>query len=167
MINLRQLRAFVLKPALRDLGLWSQAAEELLIGTGLVESRFTYLRQLNNGPALGFWQMEPTTHDDLWSNWLRFRPEFAAALLDEVPELPPRMTLESSLDKGWRPPLTLLTTNLRYAAMVARLHYRRDPAPLPAADDVEGMGRYYKRVWNTERGRGTAAKFVLLYREHA
>jgi hypothetical protein len=167
MIDLRQLRAFVLKPALTDLGLWSQAAEELLVGTGLVESLFTYLRQLNNGPALGFWQMEPATHDDLWMHWLRFRPRLAEPLLAEVPGAPHSDDLVTMLRDGWRPSLTLLATNLRYAAMAARLHYRRVPELLPAADDVEGMAQYWKMHWNTELGKGNPAKFVLLYREHA
>jgi hypothetical protein len=165
-IDLGQLREFVIRPALRDLELWSEVAEELLIGTGLVESAFTYLRQLPDGPALGFWQMEPKTHLDLWMNWLCFRPELAETVLNEVPDAPDVDYLKMLLGEGWRPPATLLIANLRYAAMCARLHYRRAPEPLPETGDVEGLARYWKAHWNTKQGRGTPANFVLLYREN-
>lgn len=163
MIDLRQLRAFIIKPALLDLGLWSEAAEELLIGTGLVESLFTHLRQLPDGPALGFWQMEPATHDDIFVNYLQFRHILAGPVLAEVPF--PRESDGSLVD--WPPLSTLLVTNLRYAAMLARLHYRRVSEPLPAADDVEGMAMYWEKYYNSAKGKGRAEEFIRLYKEHA
>src|SRR5258708_26545125 len=33
--------------------------------------------QLGGGPAVGLFQMEPTTHDDCWTNFLNFRPVLA------------------------------------------------------------------------------------------
>jgi hypothetical protein len=62
-------------PVLRQLGLDEyrmQAAEELLLGTALQESGLIYRRQLNNGPALGLFQMEPATHDDIWADFLTY-----------------------------------------------------------------------------------------------
>lgn len=153
MINLAQLRALVVKPALTDLGLYSEAAEELLIGTGLAESGFVYLRQLPDGPALGFWQMEPATHDDLWENWLRFRVELVHIMRDEVPR---------GERTAWPTP-SLLITNLRYAAMMARLQYYRQPEPLPAATDIEGLAHYWKRYWATAAGKGKPEHFVWMY----
>ena len=63
----------VIKPALEKLGLWSMAAEELVLGTAIVESAAIYLRQHGAGPALGLWQAEPRTHDDLYTNYLSYR----------------------------------------------------------------------------------------------
>ena len=61
MIDADHLRREIVAPALRHIGMWSEAAENLLLGTAAVESRMgTYLRQIG-GPALGmvhamFWK---------------------------------------------------------------------------------------------------------------
>ena len=49
----------------------SQEAENLLMGTAAQESALgEYIRQLGNGPALGIFQMEPETFDDIVRNYL-------------------------------------------------------------------------------------------------
>ncbi|KAF0118141.1 MAG: hypothetical protein FD149_866 [Rhodospirillaceae bacterium] len=69
----------VIRPTLLHLGLHSPAAEALLLGTAIQESRLgTYLRQTGGGPALGVYQMEPATHEDIWTNFLAYRPDLAA-----------------------------------------------------------------------------------------
>lgn len=172
MIDLHQLRELIIRPALRDLKLWSPSAEALVIGTGLIESGFTYLRQMPNGPALGFWQMEPATHDDLWVNYLYYadalsdRRRMAAAILAEVSEGPRVVVLRKWIDVGWRPESKLLMTNISYAVMCCRLQYWRDPQPLPEATDIMALAAYWKRVWNTIKGGGNPDKFVALYKEH-
>ena len=152
MLDPGQFRALVVRPAIVDLDLWSQAAENLLVGTALVESRLTHLRQLAGGPALGVFQMEPATHHDLWDNWLRYRPDITATMTDE--------SASQAIDA------TILIWNLRYAAMCCRLQYRRVPHPLPGAANVAGLARYWKSHWNTLHGRGEPEKFVNLYRRH-
>ncbi len=52
-LDATQLRQMVIKPALEKLGLWSTAAEELVLGTTIVESALAYIRQHGDGPALG------------------------------------------------------------------------------------------------------------------
>ena len=59
-----QTLALVICPALEKLSLWSPSAEELVLGTAIVESGLTYLKQHGDGPALGLWQVEPATHDE-------------------------------------------------------------------------------------------------------
>ena len=76
-----QTLALVIRPALEKLSLWSLSAEELVLGTAIVESGLTYLKQHGDGPALGLWQVEPATHDDLYTNFLNFRPELGSKLL--------------------------------------------------------------------------------------
>jgi hypothetical protein len=58
-----------------------------------------------------------------------------------------------------------LTTNLAYATAMARIIYLRCPEPLPMADDIAGMGRYWKRHFNGGRGAGSVPAFVLNYSE--
>jgi hypothetical protein len=81
MIDPRQFRALIVRPALESINLWSQQAEDLVMGTAAQESRLIYLRQLGNGPALGLFQMEPATHNDIWVNFLRWKPSWQNAVL--------------------------------------------------------------------------------------
>ena len=58
-LDASHLREVVIKPALPEIELWSPAAEELVLGTAIVESRLSFIKQLGSGPALGLWQIEP------------------------------------------------------------------------------------------------------------
>ena len=146
-----QFRVEVVRPVLLHLGLHSAAAENLLVGTALHESGgLRWLRQLGGGPAFGVYQIEPSTHDDIWRNYLRFRPR----LNDRVARL--------AANEPTRP--EQLITNLAYATAIARVHYLRVPAPLPDAGDLGGLARYWKRHFNTHKGAGKAAAFIDTYR---
>ena len=150
MIDPVQFRATVVRPALRLIGHWSEAAENLVWGTAVQESRLRWLRQLEGGPALGLFQMEPATHDDIWTNYLAYR----SALAGEVGRL--LAPAPSRLDQ--------LATNLLYGAALARVHYLRAPQALPAAGDIDGLAAYWKRFYNTGLGAGTADEFAANYR---
>ena len=50
MLEPQQVRSLVIRPVIRRLGLWSPAAERLLLGTALTESGLRHLRQVR-GPA--------------------------------------------------------------------------------------------------------------------
>lgn len=144
MIFIPHFRKHVIRPACHALDMWSQEAEDLLLGTALVESRLFYMRQLEDGPALGFFQMEPGTHNDIWENFLRYRPKLQAKVMC-VADRPQDMI-----------------TNLIYAAMMARLQYFRDPEPIP--DTPEGQAAYWKRVFNTHKGKGSPEKYLQAWR---
>jgi len=125
---------------------------QLLLGTALQESGLRHLRQLANrdgtrGPALGYFQMEPATHDDIWATFLTFRPALAA-----------RVRAVPGAAVG-RPKAELLVHNHVYAAVMARLRFRRAPGALPAAGDVRAMGAYWKAHYNTVLGKGRASEF--------
>lgn len=137
----------VLRPTLQRIDMGGEAAEVLLLGTAIQESDLLHRRQLGGGPGRGLFQMEPATHDDLWRNYLAYRPELAALARAQ----------RSDPDGD---PLDELEHNDRYAATMARLHYRRVPDPLPAADDIEAMARYWKRHYNTHQGAGRPEQFV-------
>ncbi len=59
----------IVQPVLAALGTWSLESEMLLMGTAAHESLLIYTHQIG-GPALGYFQMEPATHDDCWTNYL-------------------------------------------------------------------------------------------------
>jgi len=144
-MNLEQLRSCVIQPTLKHLGLYSLAAENLVLGTALVESRAEYLRQIK-GPALGLWQCEPATWLDLHENFLRYRTDLAARLAE--------LTTAAKMTEGAQE----MVGNLYYACAVCRLVYRRAPEALPDADDAQGMASYWKRFYNSELGKGTAER---------
>ena len=146
-----QLVRHIIRPTLQHIELWSPAAEVLVLGTGLVESKLRYVDQIDKankpGPAYGLWQCEAPTHKDYWDSYLRFQNglrEKCSALVSR------RNTLFPTADE--------LVFNLAYAAAMCRVHYRRIPAALPDRDDVAGMAGYWKRWYNSPLGKGTVAK---------
>ncbi|MHC5804382.1 hypothetical protein ACYTX7_09245, partial [Streptococcus pyogenes] len=74
-MDAKQLKVLVIGPTLKTIGLYSEAADQLILGTIFQESRAKYLKQLGNGPALGVIQMEPNTYNDIWDNYLKYKPE--------------------------------------------------------------------------------------------
>ncbi|MAF34299.1 hypothetical protein CMO91_00465 [Candidatus Woesearchaeota archaeon] len=153
-LDLGQFRDLVVRPTLKEFGMYSEAAEQLLMGTIAQESRGTYLKQLGNGPALGLFQMEPNTHEDIWLNYLKYRPTTQEELLAQVPSASHDYALMHHV-----PPHEELVSNLKYATIMCRLHYRRVPKSLPKAGDIEGLARYWKEHYNTALGAGTVEEF--------
>ena len=133
-------------PALTSIKLWTPAAEELLLGTAIVESDLLHRKQLGNGPARSFFQMEPVTHDDIWNNFLKYKPDLARAISS--------LMTSSDADK-----IVELEKNDEYACAMARAHYARVKWPLPKAGDVDAMAKYWKRHYNTKGGKGNEDKY--------
>ena len=144
MIDVKQFRELIIRPALKKIKLWSPAAEELLLGTALQESRLKYIKQLGTGPACGVFQMEPATHDDIWKNYLKYKPDLASA----VAKLSHSVNAQS------------LITDLLYAAAMTRIHYLRVPEALPAEGDIDGMAECWKEHYNTYLGAGTEEEYI-------
>ena len=145
-VDATQLRQMAIKPALEKLGLWSTAAEELVLGTAIVESALIYIRHHGAGPALGLWQVEPRTHDDLYTNYLSYRQELGSRLME---------LRSPALSMGEN-----LATNLMYGAAVCRLCYYRQPEALPEAGDIEGQAAFWKQHYNTPFGAGTVSEYA-------
>jgi len=156
MTDADHLRREIVAPALRHIGMWSPAAEALLLGTAAVESRMgTYLRQVGGGPALGIWQVEPFTHLDCWDNWLDYRPDISALVLDLVPPMY-RLPDDSPMLVD---PQALASCPL-YCCAIARIKYRRAPEPLPAAGDWAGLQLYHKQHYNSALGKTRIGDFL-------
>lgn len=144
MINLKQLRDNIVRPTLKEIDLYSKSAERLVIGTGLVESGFEYIKQIE-GPALGFWQCEPDTHSDIWKSYLLYKLPLATRLN--------AFNLDYKNAKQ-------LVWNLKYACAICRIHYLRVKEPLPNENDILGMAKYWKKYYNTEQGKGEVEDFL-------
>jgi hypothetical protein len=141
----------IIVPTLKTIGLYSEAAAELLLGTALQESRLVYRKQLNGGPGRGLFQMEMATHDDIVKNYLNFR----AKLKNSIQQL--RFDIDGSAEKE-------LTENDSYAAAMARIQYKRAPDALPVVGDVEGMAAYWKMYYNTPLGGGTVTQYISVWK---
>lgn len=155
-MNPTQIRDYVIRPALQRSGLWSKAGEQLVFGTGLVESGYNWLDQMTPGPgpAYGPWQMEEATHDDLWLNFLAYKTDLNDALV--------RMAGFGLVTK---PPVIALHGNLFYGAAMCRAHYQRVKARLPDAGDAPAMAAYWKNHYNTPLGKGTLEKAIPYFRQ--
>lgn len=163
MIDIHQLRTAVIRPVINRMGMGGAAAERLLVGTALAESLIggtTYLRQRGGGPARGIYQIEPATARDVLFRYLAARPDlYDRAERGLLRMLPGPLITDEAL-------AFLLTTDLALGTAVARLKYWMDPAMLPGADDLTGLGALWKRVYNTAAGAGDADEFARLLAEH-
>lgn len=151
-LDAQQLRELIVRPTLQYIGLHNPAAENLVLGTALVESGAKFIKQVGGGPALGICQMEPETHDDIWANYLRYKPELAQKLQG--------LMTSAEITRG----AAEMIGNLYYAFGMTRVHYLRAPDRLPASADVVGMARYWKRYYNTPLGAGTVEKAEPYFR---
>jgi hypothetical protein len=156
MIDTIQLKEEIIIPVLHKLELYSASAVNLLLGTAAMESDMgMYIKQKGSGPALGIYQMEPSTHLDIWQNYLQFRDE----LLKKVKKY-------LIIDLGE----ANLIGNLFYATAMARVHYYRSPTKLPEAHDIPGLAKMWRLVYNTNLGafsyQEATEKFIRKYNKY-
>jgi hypothetical protein len=148
-----QLAQMVIRPTLARLGLGGPVPMALLLGTAAHESDgFDAICQLGTGPARGFWQVEPATDSDVWTNFLSFHPVLMKAMQAEL--VPSRSRADQLAD------------NLSYGCAMARLIYYRVSEPLPATPDPALLAGYWKRHFNTPLGAGTEAEFITHFNNY-
>ena len=144
-------RKYWVRPILHDAEMWSPEAEKLLMMTAAMESNFDYVRQLGNGPARGFFQMEPATFEDLLQR-LKNNPDRLTRLEYQID---PMLDFEQCLERD----VTVMVLSCRYL-------YAEVPERLPALSDDEGMWKYYKKYWNTRLGDTTREEFFAAWAAH-
>ena len=152
-MDVNNFRVEIVRPALVLCGLWSESAENLLIGTALAESNLNWLTQVGGGPGLSFLQIEPRSYDDV-VKYLH-RPD-NAKLKDRI--------LAACFMEVF-PEAKCLTWNIRLAVLIARLIYWRRPEPLPKADDIENLAKTWKSQYNSALGKGTVEHFIKSWNE--
>lgn len=157
-MKVNNLIELVIRPTLTKIGLYSDAAVQLMAGTIAQESLCgLYLKQ-DGGPALGITMVEPATHYDIHNNYLRFKPDLAALVY-------------KACDMKWHNIGTIpydetLIFNLRYAVAMGRLVYARVPEQLPFLNDIAGQAEYWKRYYNTVKGKGTPQQYIGNYEKY-
>ena len=138
----------IVEYALYKIDSYSDDALALVVRTGMAESGYRALKGYGEGnPAIGFWQIEPVTMNDMITNYIHYRSHYKKNLI----------SLGMNFEKDT---IMSVMSNLAVQAALCRLDYRRDKDPLPSWDNLEGQASYWKRVYNTVEGRGTVEHFM-------
>lgn len=136
-MTLTEIVATAIEPALALLPTQMDSRESriMLLAIGLQESRFTFRRQMGNGPARGFWQFEQgggakgVLKHKASAHWMN------------------RVCME----RNCMPTPEILWRRVEFddvlAAAAARLLLYTDPYALPKVTDVDSAWRLYERVW--------------------
>ena len=135
----------IAEEVLYKLDAYSDDALALVMRTGMAESGYRVLRQMDGGPAVGFWQVELETAQDTLKNFVDYRKKYKDVLVG--------LGLGNNLEFS-------LLSNIALQVAFCRLKYLRDPKPIPCWTDIEGQAKYWKRVYNTELGAGTIKHFL-------
>ena len=154
MINTTQIKSLI-KSTCNGLGekFASDSAVTLILETGMVESRYIYLRQLGDGPARSFWQIEPATCIDNLQHYLKHRKNLMgkcakASLVD--------LKYWQMFDEDlWA---EILEKNIAAGIIHCRLKYWRVPKKMP--NTIEEQAIYWKKYYNTEGGAGDPQHFI-------
>ena len=166
MINPAEFRSLIIRPALKAAGMWSEAAENLLLGTAVHESVLVWLTERNNKPgrATGFYQMEPATADDICHRYLATRSDLSLMLAKATWPHVSAPPLYSHLNG--QEIARLMVEDLRFSTLMCRVRYWMVPQALPDANDIDGLARYWKKWYNTELGAGEVSVWAKEYRQH-
>lgn len=154
MINIEQFRTLIIEPVLSKLQVYTKDAEELMVFTCAAESLGgTYLHQVK-GSALGIYQMEPPTYTDIWINFILNRNSIATL-----------MSMNFACPKI--PDPSRLIYDLHFATAMTRIHYMRVPMKIPSKDNIEGIWEYYKKFYNTNKGKAKKDEAIEKYKKFA
>lgn len=154
-MNKNQLRELI-RETLKEADLYSEAAEELLMLTAAAESNMGHYIKQTRGPALGIFQMEPATHDDIMFRW-RALPK-NVRIADKLSQWQKFFGSETSAKR--------MMYDLKYAIIMCRLKYLMIPAALPDAKDIPALAAYYKKWYNTHLGKATVDGTIEKYRRY-
>ena len=128
---------------------YSEDAVDLLCMIACHESLCGKYTKQVNGPALGVFQMEPFTHDDLYKSFISQNQKLDFAVSKFVPS-------HNSL-KNNKSYAELLQTDVRYATVLARVFFMRFAEPIPKSTLEKAA--YAKKYWNTELGKATVRSY--------
>ncbi|MAO22632.1 MAG: hypothetical protein CMJ25_17935 [Phycisphaerae bacterium] len=159
MISIDQIRSLIQRVC-NGIGekFGSDGAVQLVLETGLVESRYKYLRQLGDGPARSFWQVEPATAVDNLQHYLKHRKKLMSKCAEvSLVDLMHWQTFEESL---WS---DILEKNLAASIIHCRVKYWRVPKSMPSS--LEGRAKYWKQYYNSGLGAGSEEKYIEIIKD--
>ena len=151
----KELRHYVVRPTLKHMGMWSQTAENLLLGTAARESGLGFHLKMANTQALGIYQTSPKMHRNIWDRFLAPKSDLSSLIRGLASQ---REFLSH--------PHHELATNLAYATAIAWLVYWRQNPDINKIDcnDIKALGRLWQKHFHS-RCPGTVKSFVDSYQE--
>ncbi len=133
-----ELRQWVIKPTLKRLGVYSKAAENLLLATAAQESGLGSHLKPAGQRALGIYQIHSLSHRHIWDDHLAQHSDMASLVRG----------LASQHDFLSQPHAEL-ATNLSYATAIAWFMYaRHEEFCLPKKSDIDGLASLWKRFYH-------------------
>ncbi|MFJ7884929.1 hypothetical protein ACIQYF_15790 [Pseudomonas sp. NPDC096917] len=136
-IAARELSLYVIRPTLLYLGQTNPDAEALLLG--IAASQSSLGSALHNRRGHGLYGIREPRHSALWDVYLAHDPDLAS----QVRGL-------ASQHAFLRSPHLELTVNLRYATAIAWLLIEEQKTAIPHLDDVLGMARIWRQVFEPQ-----------------
>ena len=137
----------------------SDTAIELVYNTGLVESKYEYIKQIGTGPAKSFWQVEPETAVDNCKNFIAIRPELVERVADILNIDPINIVEPDPVFWDW-----MLHSNNAAGILHCRIKYWRVQESIPPG--VDGLAYYWKKYYNTAEGAGTEEHFKDIVKKY-
>jgi hypothetical protein len=121
-----------------------------ILGTAAVESDFfAYSHQVGGGPALGYFQCEPPTRQDIIDNYLIYNPRMRKRLENAFGDL--------EVNDNF------FVLNIPLQIVFCYLHYNRYGA---WGRDIYGYAANWKKYYNTSKGKGTVEDFLIKYHRY-
>lgn len=132
-----ELCRHVIRPTLMYLGSHSKTAEALLLGIAASQSQLG--SALHDRRGHGLYRITEPRHRALWDHYLALDPERASLVRG--------LASQHAFLSG---PHLELTVNLRYATAIAWLLVEEQHTLLPAADDLLGMARIWRKTFQPQ-----------------
>lgn len=150
MFDITQFRQEIVIPTLSALNIRSPHMAELLVFTCATESAGgTYVKQVK-GPALGIYQIEPTTFTDVWTNYILRKPDVVNML-----------SLHFGIHRVPQP--TDVIYDLRLATIMTLMLYLCRKVN-PQDSEISTLWKLYKEFYNTEKGAAIEAESIKAYK---
>jgi len=140
------IKKHIIAPALVAIGAYSDDRLDMVFVTGAAETLYQDIRQHNNGIAVSWFQIERITHDDLYRFLSANKKQY---ILDGLIKL-----------THGRIHFKELEANPFYAAACCAIRYMYEPSPLPKAGQRMRQAEYWKRFYNSAKGKGTEGGFL-------
>ncbi|MFL0796743.1 MAG: hypothetical protein K6L73_04560 [Cellvibrionaceae bacterium] len=159
-ICVTELRKLVVKPTLEFLDAYSEAAEDLIVGTAAQESELGF--HLNIGPTdanqqdtgYGIYRITAEEHQHVWDTYLVNHPQLASDIRGLA-----------SQHEFLKKPHLELATNLSYATAIAWAIYQSNGASAPAHEDVTSMAQtWFDHFHHNPTINGSPETFAESYR---
>lgn len=164
----------LIKKILKEFGLYSKDASELILMTIIHESsNFKYRRQLktytetfsdeSDVGGFGLGQIELNTHASTYEHQLRYKKERLKKIIKYFNLKDYDNVIDYINNKEYKNNKKLLQYNDEYNILFIRLRYIPFPEKIPS--DIEGKAKYWKKYYNTSIGKGKIEDFIYNYKK--